>query len=323
MTITITAPKDNDKFSLQDDVVFEGTASNDIVRIELWAENRWKLHSIAVSSGVWSTSYKFTKAGIRQIQVKGFDVSEHEIELDSIQIQVIDLITCQSRKELFKIGTRSVWQLSGQNAFFYKSRMSIDADGAPNAYHPSDTGIDTLANAGKPGNWWALVTDNGRPDGNPLVQKSSDPFPAYYISATALVDGRFDIKNPQRYVDATKIPYIVLPGAASIRGTSVKKGDLAAVFNGNTRKLAFAIFADVGPNDELGEGSIALSQALGHDPFVSGKVKKSIPKDVFYVVFPGSGNGKPKTLADINSETEPLFKAWGGLDRIEACFQEI
>jgi hypothetical protein len=39
---------------------------------------------------------------------------------------------------------------SGQTAFFYQSKMSIDADGAPNAYHPDNIGLDDLKNAGYP-----------------------------------------------------------------------------------------------------------------------------------------------------------------------------
>jgi len=41
---------------------------------------------------------------------------------------------------------------------FYKSEMTIDADGAYRAYNQNNTGLDYLANAGHPGNWWALVT---------------------------------------------------------------------------------------------------------------------------------------------------------------------
>ena len=37
--------------------------------------------------------------------------------------------------------------------------MTIDADGAPNAYHPDNTGLDDLANAGTPGRWEGLAKD--------------------------------------------------------------------------------------------------------------------------------------------------------------------
>ena len=38
--------------------------------------------------------------------------------------------------------------------------MMIDADGALRAYHPDDVpGLDRLAHAGAPGNWWGIVTE--------------------------------------------------------------------------------------------------------------------------------------------------------------------
>ena len=43
----------------------------------------------------------------------------------------------------------------------FESRLRIDADGAPNAYGPAGTEpLDALANAGHPGNWWGIVTDD-------------------------------------------------------------------------------------------------------------------------------------------------------------------
>jgi hypothetical protein len=51
-----------------------------------------------------------------------------------------------------------------------------------------------------------------------------------------------------------------------------------------------------------------------------GKARKGISGDVIYVVFPGSGNGKPRPIAEINSEGARLFKDWGGMMRIDACF---
>jgi hypothetical protein len=74
--------------------------------------------------------------------------------------------TCK-RDKLFVAQRVVAWfSPSNSNAFFYKSGMAIDADGALRAYHPNDrSGLDALAHAGHPGNWWALVTDNGKPTG--------------------------------------------------------------------------------------------------------------------------------------------------------------
>ncbi|MGH6644781.1 MAG: hypothetical protein ACRED3_19015, partial [Bradyrhizobium sp.] len=65
-----------------------------------------------------------------------------------------------------------VWQAPGGTAYVYTTtRMEIDADGAPNAYHPNNTGLDLLANAGFPGHGWrsVLVEDPAHP-GMPFIQ---------------------------------------------------------------------------------------------------------------------------------------------------------
>src|SRR5436190_8751147 len=76
-----------------------------------------------------------------------------------------------------------------------QSQVDIDADGAngqhglPPAYAPSSYGapaLDNLGDAGRPGNWWALATDNGHADGEPIVQTQGQPCPGAYISETSL-----------------------------------------------------------------------------------------------------------------------------------------
>ena len=52
-----------------------------------------------------------------------------------------------------------IWQLPGNQAFFFVSGMTIDAAGAPNAYHPDNIGLDDLANAGSPAHWDGIMTD--------------------------------------------------------------------------------------------------------------------------------------------------------------------
>jgi hypothetical protein len=61
-----------------------------------------------------------------------------------------------------------VWQLPASHDFFFISGMTIDADGAPNAYNPDNTGLDDLDNAGAPGRWDGIVADRS---GNALFQQ--------------------------------------------------------------------------------------------------------------------------------------------------------
>ncbi|HEX7284570.1 MAG TPA: glycoside hydrolase family 75 protein [Candidatus Angelobacter sp.] len=192
--------------------------------------------------------------------------------------------------------------------------MQIDADGAPNAYGPHNRGLDHIANAKHDGEFVGVIT--GR-DGRPVIQKSG-PFKGFYVSPTSLHAVGGDETKPSSYVDAKKIPYIVLPPAMTEQ-FGVTLGDLALVVNQKNGKSSFAIYADAGPADKIGEGSIALAKALGvnADPRHGGIQEEMIT----YLVFPGSGlgQGKLRTAQDIRRSGSKLFKQWGGAARLKAC----
>lgn len=202
-----------------------------------------------------------------------------------------------------------IWQLPDSRAFLFVAGMTIDADGAPNAYSPDNTGLDELSNAGEPGHWNGIITDS---DGDPLIQKESDPFPGYYISCTSLADRSKEYGDPTKYVDASKIPYVVLPREVAERG-GARLGDFAVVVNLRSGKSSFAIYADIGT---LGEGSIALADALG---IRSNARDGGAYRGILYVVFPGSGNHGPRTMAEIESEGEKLVSAIGGIKQLYSC----
>ena len=85
--------------------------------------------------------------------------------------------------------------------------MMIDADGALRAYHPDDaSGLDRLDHAGAPGNWWGIVTDDGTPGGEPVVQGDGDPAPGFYVSQTSLVDPD-EGARPIRGATSTRSPF--------------------------------------------------------------------------------------------------------------------
>ena len=205
-----------------------------------------------------------------------------------------------------------IWHLPHSAAFFYEAGMTIDADGAPNAYHPDNTGLDDLKNAGSPGNWQGLAKNA---DGDPYIQGPDDPFPGYYVSATALADRTKPVNDPTRYVDASKIPFIVLPGALA-RQLYARPGDFSVVLNLNNGKSSYAIFGDVGPSDRIGEGSVALAENLG---IRSDARNGGARRGILFLVFPGSGNGRPRTIEEINSETENLLQTWGGTSPLGPC----
>jgi hypothetical protein len=203
-----------------------------------------------------------------------------------------------------------IWRLPGSRAFFFVSGMTIDADGAPNAYNPDDTGLDELANAGAPDHWNGIVTDR---EGSPLIQQEGDPFPGYYISCTSLSDKSKKFTDPTRYVDASKIPYVVLPKDVADRG-GARLGDLAVIMNLRNGKSSFAIFADIGT---LGEGSIALADALG----IWSDARNGGESDgILYLLFPRSGNLQPRTISEIWVEGEELLLYhWAGIEKLPFC----
>src|SRR5207237_4196219 len=114
-------------------------------------------------------------------------------------------------KFLKRIGYSDINTLTDDDsAFFYESGLMIDADGAYHAYHPDGrSGLDYLGNAGRPGNWWALVTNNGEPDGKPLVQTDADTAPGFYISTTSLEDPNCYRKDQRRFVYTVSVNFIV------------------------------------------------------------------------------------------------------------------
>lgn len=206
----------------------------------------------------------------------------------------------KKKKKLTTIDKTIVWVTQPHSALLFECGMSIDADGSPRAYHPKNIGLDDLKHAGKNGRWWALATKKGKP----VIQKSG-----YYVSMTSLQDFRYSPWDQRRYVDAEKIPYIVLPPKVKRLG-KVKTGDMAVVYNTHNHKLMYAIYADTGADTRIGEGSIALAKSLG----INANARTGgIANGIIYLVFPGSGNGKPRSKMVITAIGRRYFKAWGGL----------
>jgi hypothetical protein len=202
------------------------------------------------------------------------------------------------------------------NAFVYEAGLAVDADGAYRAYHPKDRlALDSIEHAGHPGDWWALATDTGRKNGHPVLQQKGDPAPGYYVSMTSLFDARIPNEHdPRRFVDAVSIPYVVLP---PVGFKHARLGDFAMVINLRNGRAAGAIVADESaPDLKMGEGSIALANALGID---SDARTGGTERGVAYVIYPGSGNGNPRTAGEIARTARREFERWGGLEKLKRC----
>lgn len=150
--------------------------------------------------------------------------------------------------------------------------MDVDVDGAPNAYGPPGTKtLDILRHAHTMGNKNAEIVGYLTDDFHrevPILQGPDDPYPGLYISQTAFTDpARPNERDVRRYVDATKINYVVLGNEARRRGARL--GDFVAVYSRKTKRSVFAIVGDAG-NPTGDEGSLHLLQALGY-PFHDGR----------------------------------------------------
>jgi len=212
------------------------------------------------------------------------------------------------------IGTIHGNQIIEQNdgSVTFAAGATLDGDGGsgqfggPPCYAPASYGgqtLDILANAGSPGNWYGVVTDQ---NGNPIVQGPDDPCPGAYVSATSLRlrdhTGEFlPASSPFAYVDSATVPFIVVPPMIVGGVAGVVMGCRCVVTNTRNGQSVEAVVADGGPSNHLGEISVACAKAIGvptgtkHPANGGGASSPSIK----YQLFPG-------TAAVVNGVTYPL-----------------
>jgi Fungal chitosanase of glycosyl hydrolase group 75 len=227
---------------------------------------------------------------------------------------------------------------AASKAYCYKTtHAAIDADGAPNAYHPGDVGknctkdthlgLDCPANAGFPNStWWDSVLVPDPADASkPFVQKSG-PYKGYFVAMTWLQnpDSAIKMTDPAKYVDSNTVPYIVFPGSkfGAMSGTGYA-GDIGMAYNLETGKSTGFVVADQGGGNDatLGEGSIALFKALGGsnlNPRTGAGVAEGA---MVYVVFPGSRKNFswPSTPDKITEAAKARILALGGEAALAPC----
>ena len=198
----------------------------------------------------------------------------------------------------------------GRRAVEVVVKMDVDVDGAPNAYGPKGKKtLDVLKHAMAPKG----TTDAGKvvgymteyEGGPPTVQRAGDPFPGYYVSQTDFADvANKRMEDPRRYVDATRMNYVVQGKVA--REAGVQMGDFATVYSCRTGKTAYALVADSG-NESGAEGSLALVRALGYD--LKNGIDDSVDrKEIVVRYYPGSNPEKHffRTQAEIDAAARKL-----------------
>lgn len=225
----------------------------------------------------------------------------------------IEVATLKQRIYLGRGKTRDetvpIYELPGRSGYFYRAKMSVDVDGAPHAYHPTDDkkALDYLANATTHSKTYV----QGR--------NGIGPAPGYYVSATSLQKG--PANDCGSYVDAEAIPYFVFP--AKFR--DVKIGDCGIIANLRNGLITHAIFADTNPR--VGEASYkaALDLKVSNPSPKNGGDSKS---NYVYLIFPGSrfvpDSVPPRWPRDkIKSIAAERFEAWGGIAQLRACYPEF
>jgi hypothetical protein len=205
----------------------------------------------------------------------------------------------------------SKWLRTSPEWIAWESGLNIDADGAPNAYGPHNSGLDYTANAGHDGDWYGVVTGK---DGHPVVQGSKDPYPGFYVSTTALQDPHKAVEDPTRYVDSSKVAYLSIP-SNTVKEFGLHVGDVGFAYCRATGQMSAAIVADVGPRNKYGEGSIALARALG---LPASPRRGGTDSGVVCCVFKGTRRGWPRTSADIAQQVQDRINELGGVDAYKA-----
>ncbi len=253
-------------------------------------------------------------------------------------------------------GKNRVWALD-DGLVYGSSILKVDADGAPDSYRVDGKGLSYTCDGvvaienGKrvtpdsdPKHWqekclvaWkaAVASSNYSnvdifgfekdKDGLPVVQKEGDPLPGdAFVTTTWVNIPGAALGTQRRYVDATAIPYVVIPGKFRAL-KNIPDGAVAAVYRPITGKIAFAVFGDTG--GALNEASVRLHEDLGGKPIrvIRGvrRATNNIDDQVIVVILPKT-IAVPRTdatawRADIATKGADALKAWGGEARLKAC----
>lgn len=234
---------------------------------------------------------------------------------------------CGSRLWKEYHGTRLYRLPDSSTYFFMTDHMAVDADGAPNAYHPGDIGLDYLANAGYPSqSWWPDVLVVDPDDSRRAYVQQEGEYKGYFVSKTTLTDKSKKSTDPARYVDASHVPYLVFPGSFyKMNGTGLL-GDLGVAVNIQLERTTPFVVADIGPSEaKLGEVSINLAERLSGNT-VNPRTGSGTPQgDNLYILFPYSGRQHrwPLSYDEMERLTNQQLTRLGGLEKIIGCAQSL
>jgi GH18 family chitinase len=240
------------------------------------------------------------------VSISGINVSGNRMSAQAV-----------TKTQIGTVGSTIIYSITGQNAFFFNAGMTVAAEGAPKAFNSNDAvALDYLRKAGRPGNWWSLVTNNGQPNGTPLIQPAGEPAPGYYISTTTLQNQGFSLQSQRCYINSASVPYIALPPSLASKAAV---GDFGAIINKKTGAVSYVIFAEIHDEGWAGKASInsAAKEGINNDPKTGGVTSP----DLIYIIFPKSGNGAGRRLHDIRNNGNRLLHQFGGANLLLDLFK--
>jgi hypothetical protein len=171
---------------------------------------------------------------------------------------------------------------------------------------------------------------------DPMLQRpapcriQSGPDAGYFVSQTAFIVNRnAAICDQSRYLDALAFNAVVLPRGVQWRsqGVITDGGDLVALLDAETGRLAFGMNGDRGPARAIGEGSVALAAELGGRSVPEGATYREVRQlkrpRVHYLIFPSRDVPRMTdgafTQSDIDRLGADALAAFGGVERLRAC----
>lgn len=207
----------------------------------------------------------------------------------------------------------------GNRAYAFRcARPPVTAQGAPDAYHPDDTGSGSLRDSGWPDGAWRerLVPDPHRPQ-QPLRQ-SEGACAGCFVSTTALADPRFPRSNPQAYLDAGRVPYLAMPAAWLAQPGAGGVGDFVVVHECATARSSFGLIGDAGGGRALGEMSERMASDLSGMRAHARSGRGAPQGPLLCVVFPGSRREPawPLRNSTLRARCEQLLRPLGGTSRL-------
>lgn len=250
--------------------------------------------------------------------------------------------------------------LGGHRPLLFVSSLKVNTDGTRISYHRDDPravrlAINDVRNAMPRGrtiaefervaaaNWplprtWQVlspsVIERNSRTGKPCVDSQG-----YLISMTSDVSvaggfNRVGDCDASKWIDALTVPALVLPKGQTefrARGATVRTPVVAMALGAGPARIAYGLVGDHGPENELGEASVAMNRILnGLGPSDNPRNYRDAinrfqaPRSAI-LLFPGLANrlARPLAASSVHNRSKSMFERWGGEQKLRLCLREL